>query len=407
MVSKSNYLNKFINFSLGGLFLFPVFSQKIRAIFVMLFALTTLILFIKTKNKNFNKLDLFILFLFVFIPLIYLFEIPFSGNVQEVSKIAEKKLPLLFIPLGFFFLKSSKFKVNIDRFLLIFYTITIGLVLYTLFYITFIGLHTKYLASGGYAFTLRTTIEEITGLHPTYYSMYIVTSILIVFYRINKKYDTFWQKALLLLSTILSAILLFMLASRMAILVFILCVLYFIWNVIPSLKIKLIGTTSILIIALTVFSTIPSLKSRTGELFENKENSTNIRSVIWGCSVETAKNNWILGTGIENAQKELNACYEGKNKIINEGNIVYNSHNEYLNILLSKGIISFILFITLLTVLFLFAKKNYLFTSIMLLIAISCLTENILERQIGILFFTLFACIITYNRLENLQIERT
>ena len=148
----------------------------------------------------------------------------------------------------------------------------------------------------------------------------------------------------------------------------------------------LFGTISIVSVSILL---VPSVKERVSELMSDEVNSTSIRYSIFDCSTDLVKSNWLFGASIENAQNQLDECYDIKG--IEADLIGFNSHNEYLNILLTKGVFLLIAFLTLLFVLFIRARGNILFIVFLCIFAIVCFTENLLERQMGVFFFSLFA----------------
>ena len=90
--------------------------------------------------------------------------------------------------------------------------------------------------------------------------------------------------------------------------------------------------------------------------------------------------------------------YEEKNFILaRERN--HNTHNQYLDILMSNGILGFIIFFTFLVFLFLKAikERNWLLLGIVCTFALACLTENILSRNQGVLFISFVISINMIN----------
>ena len=104
---------------------------------------------------------------------------------------------------------------------------------------------------------------------------------------------------------------------------------------------------------------------------------------------EILKDNWLLGVGVENVQDKLNSCY-GKYTYQNFDdfkNTTYNSHNQYLDIILKYGIFGLVLFFIFL----LWGIKNndFNYQIFIFLTLMSLISENIFDRQVGIVFFNL------------------
>jgi O-antigen ligase len=83
-------------------------------------------------------------------------------------------------------------------------------------------------------------------------------------------------------------------------------------------------------------------------------------------------------------------------------NFNYNTHNEYLNIWFSAGIIGLLVFICSLFLSFKHAFKHKKFTYLFFLIFMSIcfFTENYLERQAGIMLYTWFQCLFLFSPKE-------
>jgi O-antigen ligase len=114
------------------------------------------------------------------------------------------------------------------------------------------------------------------------------------------------------------------------------------------------------------------------------------RVYIWKSATQVFKQNPFFGVGTGDIQLELVAQYgkDGEEYLAKNS---ANTHNQYLDFLLKFGILGF------LPILWAFIKylekslshKDILYTSFLILIFGSMLTENIINRQMGIIFFFL------------------
>lgn len=124
-------------------------------------------------------------------------------------------------------------------------------------------------------------------------------------------------------------------------------------------------------------------------------------------NVYLIKNNLIFGVGIGDVQDELNTFYLNH---INESKVyglalekTLNSHNNYAFLWIAGGLILLIpFFINLLFSLYVsYTNRDWLFLCFIILITINMLTENILSRMTGILFYTLFnSLFLASNKLK-------
>lgn len=139
--------------------------------------------------------------------------------------------------------------------------------------------------------------------------------------------------------------------------------------------------------------TIDEYFSLRGKL-ENKQ--TNARVYIWSYSLEVIKENWLIGTGTgaEDAAlgKKLETCeavFWNGNTPYKLSDFPYNYHNVFLQHAAAHGIpgILFLLWIFIYPLRRRLTLEGGLF---LLVCALSFLTESILQRQAGVLFFSFF-----------------
>lgn len=111
---------------------------------------------------------------------------------------------------------------------------------------------------------------------------------------------------------------------------------------------------------------------------------------LWGAQLEKGQ----LSTYSKNGSELLNKAIERK----------FNSHNYYLYIVLSIGIVGFLAFLIFLTTIFRDAiiQKDHLKIVFCILLALNFLTENILVRQWGLMFFAfMFLILFSENKEEK------
>jgi O-antigen ligase len=90
----------------------------------------------------------------------------------------------------------------------------------------------------------------------------------------------------------------------------------------------------------------------------------------------------------------LNVKYE-KYKLSNSILNGFDAHNQYLAYMIKSGILGLLSFLLLLSFCFYRAirTKKFYFISFLLIISITALTENVLESNKGILFFSFFSAL--------------
>jgi O-antigen ligase len=159
--------------------------------------------------------------------------------------------------------------------------------------------------------------------------------------------------------------------------------------------IKILVFTSATIFLLGV---IPINKARYSEMVdmekdykETKWGGRSIRIHKWMNTLELISEQPLLGTGSGDMQNELQKVYQRNNFEI-AYKYRFNPHNQYLQTWASSGLIGlFFLFgILLVSLIYAIRSKNALYVGLVLVIALSMLTESMLERQKGLVFFSFF-----------------
>lgn len=134
------------------------------------------------------------------------------------------------------------------------------------------------------------------------------------------------------------------------------------------------------------------------QMIDNKQ--TNPRKFLWAEGLVLVSDNlwWGLGTGAENTA--LNERLESVDAIFWDGKTTYqlyemgfNYHNSYLQVFAANGIWAFLTFLALLFYPF-FKLRRHPFRHeariFLFIIILSFLTESMLQRQAGVLFFSFF-----------------
>ena len=108
------------------------------------------------------------------------------------------------------------------------------------------------------------------------------------------------------------------------------------------------------------------------------------------------ENAWLTGTGLGSRQQVLNSyylrygIYTGNPDLGDGGYLGYNFHNQYLEVMVGTGIPGLILLLFIIALKFLMQRGKLFFPSMVyIVLLIFFITESVLERQAGIVFFCL------------------
>lgn len=313
----------------------------------------------------------------------------------------EKKLFFIVGPLFFFslkqpyFLKSKKWKVTFT------FSCFVLALLTAVVYVFFAFKHMVF--SDQAVFEFRTTLEKVTGYHPTYLGLYLTIGILTYIEYIGWKVVSIrWIDNVVLIMLVIGVVLT---GSRISLIPLIGILFYFIYQ--NQVLKKLLKQNWLWVIGGSMLI-IPIIWVRIEELIHLFINygegmqyidGTNQRVIIWSCLKELWIDKPFGGYGASNLAISLSMCYN----LLEQPQMaleMFNTHNEFLNIGLS---LSFpVLGIVIASIIVSMVKVKSLFFRIFIsVICCYMLTENIFERQDGVIIFAIFFSILTVQYLKK------
>lgn len=225
--------------------------------------------------------------------------------------------------------------------------------------------------------------------------------------KLTKKYRKF-----LVFSILLSVFLLFLVVSRMAIIsVFIIFMIkiFYETNFKKSLLAVavIIGTTSMFFLLNDNLAKRFLYVDKKNDFF-HKIREWEPRYVIWKCGfsyVKSPEHKLLIGDGFNQTQQNLNNCYiismSKKERVAYFLKTRFNTHNQYLDLLLSKGFIGLAIFFYLIYCLIRKNNKNINQLNILLVLVLFALIENLFHRQIGVYLFALILIVLNANKSED------
>lgn len=276
-------------------------------------------------------------------------------------------------------------------------------VIYSLIKITSIIIET-----GSFNFSNGPIINDTLPLQRLYLGLLCVISLILVmdrFFKMNKK-------AYLFLGIVFGSFV-FLISARIAIITTVIVLLYYVQLKMYK-KYKLLTLLSLVLFTFLFFLKSPNLSKRILDT-EYKANSSIFeriltqepRYLIWKYSYSVLnKNQLLFGHGFKGVKIQLLKKYEEiddlnkRNWFIQEQ---FNSHNQYLDILLTQGIIGLALFLIFLYYLYkesLFSDTNFL---LFLTLAIFLTIYNNFYRVIGVFIFAIIFCIIVRSKKPSLD----
>jgi len=429
--------DKVITFLLCVLCFFPIFPFALTSIVLIVSLALGILLKYKNFKENYSTLGLqpFINLSLFFILLIV--SISYSDYRAEGVKELQKGIPMLLIPFVFLYFIRKLVVRNIKLFLGCFIIANILFIFYFYqFSITKLSEYSKFtIGELGY---VSQWIEIITMpfgeilkfavnaknepfpifFHKAYHSMFILFCIVVLvrYLMLNFKQNRYKRSAgalvlilffsyflvhwfsipnLAAISIIIVAMILFLVPKKVkyAMLVGML-MLPFLYNTsFVQNKIENNYTLKKNIRQLTTFLRAP---------FEPTLQSDAIRVTVYDCGFSLIKSAPVLGYGLGSANKELATCYiEKEYKRAKAYNL--NSHNYYLHLWLSGGILCLLAFIVYIikNMIKTIQRKHYIYFALIVIVLCNVAAENILYRSYGAVFFAFFNTLFFIDLYTN------
>ncbi len=410
MIAKLDKMWYLIMYSIA---LFPVLPRGIESVLIIVLFLVSLVLFLANGSTPFSRKNIKTILVLNILPILYILGFLYSSQIEETFKFIIRILPIVAFSLIFGFLVRGKMKTQVLKVTLIVYI--------TSLLISLISVHFRLYSSSNTLsdWEYRQVFESLTGVHGTYYSLWLGMGILILIYEtLSRISDTL--RITILLSTVVTLYFFYWqlkIGARLPLTItLILAMLLFLKNI-KSVRVRIIIIVLPIFMGIFLLALRPNYIKRFEDISkydfslpegdyhikQSKITNEQIRNGIYFCSFRLIKENWLIGYGIGNVNDKLQECYKSNIKSNVYSIFKFNSHNQYINVLLSSGIFGLALFlISVLFPLFLaYSRLNYLFLSFSILLITSMLTENILSRHDGVLFYSFFTTIFIYLKEDS------
>jgi len=408
-LSFQNIAHKMYIASLCGVAITMPLNLKLNGLLIILTGVSALLCFISHKNKIvFNKLMLFFMCLYLGAVV----GVINSTNLKIAYFDLEQKLPWLSLPL--IFLIGNKIKK--EEFILILKLFLISICCVNAYTLTtpesFINQpFTNLQSMTWFSWNESLPIDRIyLGLY-TVFGLVIVNYLFTLSTRIIEKI----MYAIVFLFLVVSLVNTFAkIAMTIFLVVFVLELGYVLYT--RGKTLFYVGVGTLVAITIVVFITHNPISDVTKKIlnretfdFSNKPllfESINFRYLTWESSWIVLKqdHNWITGVGTGDTQRILNEVYQLKLNEHERNHIAmgYNSHNQYFTTWLNFGLVFFLILVYQ----FFHSLHRYYHAGLRigiyftLIVMASCMTESMLERHQGIVFYTFFQLLL-FSRIDN------
>lgn len=381
-----------------------LFPPSVRNVLIILMVITALTLYFIDSDRAINARFIIINSGIFFT---YLISLLYTDNIEIGLKKLETSLSLLVFPIIFGILPKAiitylKSKLNIILNLLIIAGISLIIISFT-----------NDLLMNGAQKDILTYISRlqrsktIYGIDNLYRSFHVGISLLcsfILLYRYDQPLK--WIYAVLLI--MVSSILLIVTSSKVIVAAAFITLFAFAFIANTKKILSALMVISGILLAIAIYK--PNLNDKITNLFTIKnENHVSItqhevRDNLSNCSSMLLPEAGFFGYGIGDAKFKLVDCYRQIDSDLED--LKFNTHNQYVSIILISGFFGLLIFI-----IFLFYHivrslnyKNYSAIVFIIFFAIVMISENILERNDGVISFALLLCLfLSFNRKEHLR----
>lgn len=382
---------KIVKISMGLLFALVVLPSNLKAIAILLFGVAMLMNALQ-RPWYFNKRFFITNALLYFVIAATYF---YSDDVNYGQKKLIQMASLIVFPFVFAMLtkvESKEIFKNITTYLWIY---VIGVFLFNVVsFLWFFGTQYSFPEMiEHFATVLRVKMGKYS-IHPIYLSMHCSIAILFSFYILRELKSK--VKIAVILGIDVTLVLFLLLYAKKGPLIALMIV--FSLFVVFQRKQKLLKPYLLGIITLIFLTiTIPKTRERFVELLKIESidkggvTSTNIRYTIYETAQKLIVESPIIGYGIGDYNNTLREQYiEDENLLLAERK--YNAHNQYFSLFLIGGVLLFLVFVFTIGINMVYAIRynNQLLILLLVFYAIVMFTENILEREAGLIFFSFF-----------------
>ncbi len=330
------------------------------------------------------------------------------AHVSPANGLRETRVSFLLLPLVFAAIGQEKQKSIFSQLLyFVYFSVGICLLANAWFVIKFALSPTGF--QGVNHVTYRIFFEELTQIHPTYISMYLVFAIGILLTNADSlnrvvKYALFYTLVFLLLP----------LLAKSPLLALGVIMLHAAWLKRTELmRYKWLFAGVVVVMAVS-YLFIPFVSQRVNEMAgitasvkQNvTDNSIHERKMILEADWDMIKRYWLWGCGPGRVRYILKIKYMFYSLYYGRDVGAFDPHNEYFYHWLSFGIAGIVLFLFSLVVHFWSAisRKQYLYLYLLLTMCITFFTESVLATQRGVILWAFFTSLLYfYNKRTELQ----
>lgn len=275
----------------------------------------------------------------------------------------------------------------------------------------------KYVRDGVNFFFYHDLVSPLFNSHATYYSMYLIFSLFILYYFYFRTAHRSWRFSLLTAGvTIFFSVLIYLLAIRSVIFFFTCGTLAAISFYVYKTRNIIMGAGMLLgfvFLILFAFRKNDVLKEKFFQILENYEyemsedniegyNGLTTRLAQWESSLSIIREHPVLGVGPADVQAHLQQVYL-ENYLLYSYKSRFNAHSQYVQTTLGLGVTGLIVLLAsfLIPGVLAIRQRNMLYLGFLILFSFCCITESMLYVQKGLVFYSVFTSLFLFHTIKG------
>lgn len=362
----------------------------------------------KVREINLPTVLLIAFFTIILLGLFY------AENTSAQFNVIGRNISFVLIPLSLVGVEIDKNNLNRIKKYFLFSAITFVLIanLYSIVDFLITGEEEIFLEPSIYnKFTYHGLTRIFYDWHPTSVSAFLNLGLVFC-------YELYYKRKSYLIWSLLSAFCIlniFLLSSFIGIGILIVLLFLFLFSFYKTNKISVTAIFLLLILILPLFfiinpfsyPKITQIKKTEWTITDKKEEANMItqRLALWKTSVDIFKKHPWFGVSYAHQKDQMHAQFI-ENGFLNSAEYRYSSHNQYLHTLSSSGILGLLVLLGIIIYPFFFYDARSTFKAFLLISSMLFLTEDVLTRQQGMMFFVFFYTLLsqkTNDKPEKLK----
>jgi O-antigen ligase len=361
-------------------------------------------LFFLKKSFNIFSPQSRLLLLFSSLYLIYLTGLLYTTNTEEGLNKIILKIPLLVFPI--IFGSINIISKNVIQTLTFHFIIAVTLMCAG----GLISASIDYFASGEPLFTNQNLII-FQHHHPYLTAIFCLLCIGLLFEKRSE-----FSTAMTIVLVAFFSLFIILLSIRLTIGLLILQLSYYFLKFLRTPTQKVSAIAGMLAILAGIIFFVPSMNEKWRELFTSEKTvnritldqdsslarnwgGTAIRLAIWECSEDIIRKNLLLGVGTGDGQDSLQQAYEERKFYFASRHNRYDAHNQYIQILVSNGVLGLIIYLSCILVPFLYrpCRQSTIYLLFISLVVAVGISESFLEINKGVVWYSFFNSLFVFG----------